>query len=160
MQFQTPYTKNVKPQTICKDPHLTEQAPAESCDINKILKDYQKTGFIEHAQKHEGMYDDVTSVDFARSMQIVAETKSMFEGLPSSYRAQFNNQPAQFLDFVQNPENAEKMAQMGILKGNDGINIYGAATKAPVEAVQAQSAPTQADKGAAPAAAETASQEA
>ena len=150
MKFQTPYDRknNCKPKTICEEETLTEQTHKNQCDINRILKDYQKNGFIAHAKKHEGQYDDVSSMDFTNAMQTVATVKSMFEGLPSTYREQFGNNPTNFLTFVQNPDNAQQMQKMGILKGNDGINIHGAATKAPVEAVQAQKAPTQADEGA------------
>lgn len=149
MKIITPYDyKNrPRPRTIFKDPHMTEQAHKDTCDINRILKDYQKTGFIEHSKKHEGQYDDVSSMDFESAMNTVANVKSMFEGLPSTYRSQFGNNPSNFLEFVQNPDNHAQMQQMGILKGNDGINIKGAAVKSPVEAVQAQNAPTEASQG-------------
>lgn len=147
MKFQTPYKRDTFKGTEFKDKHLTEQAHKDTTDINRILKDYQKTGFVAHAKQHEGQYDDVSSMDFQKAMQTVATVKTMFEGLPSSYRAQFGN-PSNFLDFVQNPNNEAQLAKMGILRGNDGIDIHGAATKAPVEAVQAAQPPTEADKGA------------
>ena len=47
-------------------------------------------------------------------MQIVATANSMFQDLPSSIRNQFQNDPGQFLDFVQDPENLEEMREMGL----------------------------------------------
>jgi phage internal scaffolding protein len=136
MEFQTAYGANKKPVIKPKkgEPVLTEQAHKDECDMNRILDKYQKTGFIEHAKKHEGRYDDVTNVDFQEAMNVVANVKSMFEELPSKFRAEFENNPGKFLEFAQNPQNAEKMHKMGILLGNDGFDIRGAAIMTPTEA--------------------------
>lgn len=152
MEFQTAYSREIKSVTVFNDEHMTEQAHKDTTDINRILKDYQKTGFIAHAKKHEGQYDDVSSMDFEKAMATVANVKSMFEGLPSTYREQFGNNPTNFLQFVQNPQNTDTLKKMGILKGNDGFDIHGAATLAPVEA-KAASAALGAEQGAATAAA-------
>lgn len=111
---------------------LTEQAHKNQCDINMILKDYQRTGFIQHAKKHQGKYDDVSAIDFQKAQNTVANVKTLFERLPALIRAEFNHEPGAFLEYVQNPANAKKLQQRGILKGNDGIDISGAPSKAPV----------------------------
>lgn len=112
---------------------LTEQAHKDQCDINLILEDYTRTGFMRHARENKGRYDDVSAVDFQKAMETVANVKSMFEGLPSEIRKEFNGDPANFLNYVQNPENAKVLEQRGILAGNDGIDISGAYTKAPTK---------------------------
>ena len=38
----------------------------------------------------------------------------MFADLPSSIRTKFNNDPAQYLDFVQDPEKLEEMRELGL----------------------------------------------
>ena len=111
----------------------TEQAHADKCDINHILRDYHKTGLIKHAAQHQGTYDDVTAVDFQNAMFLVTNAQKMFDSLPANIRTRFGNDPGSFLDFVQNPDNTDEMAKLGILKGNDGINVAGAQTGAPVE---------------------------
>lgn len=110
---------------------LTEQAPARQCDMNYILKDYYASGMIKHANDYVGRYDDVTGADFQSAMNIVTSAQRMFEDLPSNLRKRFGGSPAAFLDFVQDPANQAEMGRMGILKGNDGIDITGAATRAP-----------------------------
>jgi len=40
----------------------------------------------------------------------------MFEELPSTIRAQFENNPEKFLEFVQNPDNLDKMRELGLAK--------------------------------------------
>lgn len=119
------------PTLICEDESLTEQSHKEQTDINLILKDYRRTGFIAHAKKHQGQYDDVSAVDFQNAMDTIANTKSMFEALPSAIRAEFGNDTISFLNYVQNPANASVLEQRGILVGNDGINIHGAIVDTP-----------------------------
>jgi len=123
--------------TIDTGAGLTEQAHARETDINFILKDYQRTGLMRHAKQNQGRYDDVTPLDFAQAMEITANARSMFEELPSSFRRKFSNSPALFLDYVQNPDNKDSLEKMGILIGNDGVDVTGAATLAPVEAKEA-----------------------
>lgn len=111
----------------------TEQAHKAQCDINVILRDYQRTGLIRHAKENAGRYDDVTAIDFTQAMQLVTSAQNMFLSLPSDMRKRFGNDPAAFLDFVQNPENAGEMQKLGILKGNDGIDVSGALVGSPTK---------------------------
>ena len=113
---------------------LTEQSHKNETDMNYILKDYVKTGLIKHAKEHEGKYDDVSVQDFQEAMFIVAEANNMFQDLPGEIRKSFGNDPSRFLEFTQNPDNLDAMQKMGILKGNDGLDISGAQTMAPTEA--------------------------
>lgn len=126
---------------------LTEQAHKRETDINYILRDYERTGFIKHAQKHKGKYDDVSVQDFQDAMFIVTNAQKMFDELPGQVRKRFQNSPAEFLSFVQDPNNAAEMAKLGILRGNDGVDVSGTAvnvpTKAHYEAVQAAPAPAE-----------------
>jgi phage internal scaffolding protein len=122
-----------KGETVDTGEGLTEQAHKKECDMNYILADYRRTGLIKHAAKFKGKYDDVTQADFQDAMFIVTEAQQMFEQLPSETRNRFGNDPGAFLGFVQNPDNKEEMQKMGILKGNDGIDINGAVVPSPVE---------------------------
>jgi phage internal scaffolding protein len=101
---------------------LTEQAQKDQCDINLILEDYSRTGFMRHAKQNEGKYDDVSALDFQEAMITVANVKSMFEGLPSEIRKEFGHDPSKFLQYVQDPKNEEELAKRGILRGNDGVD--------------------------------------
>lgn len=122
-----------RPITLDCGPGMTEQAHKHETDMNYILRDYAKTGLMKHAREHEGRYDDVSVQDFQEAMFIVKEAENMFNDLPSQIRKRFNQSPAEFLDFVQNPENKDEMQRLGILRGNDGVDIKGAVTNAPTE---------------------------
>ena len=111
---------------------LTEQSHKDATDMNFILKDYHRTGLIKHAEKNKGRYDDVSVQDFQEAMFKITEAQSMFDSLPGNMRKRFGNDPAAFLDYVHNPENLGEMKKMGMLVGNDGIDVSGAQTGAPV----------------------------
>lgn len=112
-------------------PGLTEQAHKDETDMNLILEKYARTGYIRHAKKHQGKYDDISVQDFQSAMFIVSNAQSMFNELPALVRKEFGNEPSRFLDFVQNPANEGRMRELGILRGNDGLDISGAAVGSP-----------------------------
>lgn len=93
----------------------TKSSFKAECDINNILRKFQKTGAIEHMNKHEPEYGFATSLTFIEAMQTVDQAKQMFADLPSSLRKKFNYKPEAYLDFVQNPENLPEMAELGLL---------------------------------------------
>ena len=86
----------------------------EECDINMILKKFQRTEAISHWHEFHGAYGDATANDFMAAMVIVTEAQQMFDALPSELRNRFNHSPAEFLDFVQDPANADKMHELGL----------------------------------------------
>lgn len=130
--FQTRYGKRLKP-TIDTGEGLTEQAHKDECCINRILADYTRTGLLKHAKQFEGRYDDVSAMDFQEAMNTVANVKTLFEALPSKTRYEFGNDPVHFLSYVQNPANSQRLQEMGILRGNDGLKFDGKPSGAPVK---------------------------
>lgn len=86
---------------------MTQENFQESCDINNILKKYQKTGVIDHVSQFGEQYGELDGQTFHEMMTTVAEAQSMFNELPSKAREYFDNDPGAFLDYVENmdPEN-------------------------------------------------------
>lgn len=114
MKFQTAYSRpKVSPEITCP-PGMTEQSFRNECDINQILKRFVKTGNLEHAERYEPVYGEHTGLDLKSALDIVADANNMFMDLPSETRNRFENDPAQFLDFVQDEENAEEMFKLGL----------------------------------------------
>lgn len=88
-----------------KQVKLTEDSHAAACDIHNILRKYKDSGVIEHVNKGEPLYFDAVGVPtFQESMQIVAEATSAFAQLPATMRAEYENDPAKWLDAMQNEE--------------------------------------------------------
>ena len=118
-QLKKDYFSNAKPrktrfQTPVGGESMTKQSFKDECDINKIMEKFQKTGAITHYAKHAPSYGDATPVDYQNALNIVADANTMFEELPSSIRKKFDNDPSQFLEFVQDEKNSEEMIQLGL----------------------------------------------
>lgn len=95
-------------------PH-TRQEFKEECDINNIMAQYMTTGEFFHINETAPQYLDCTGEDFRASMDYIAGAFSMFEELPASVRMQFDNDPAEFLDFCSQEKNRPELAAMGLL---------------------------------------------
>lgn len=117
--IRKPYEEKPRVQISFDEPGQTKQAFKDECDINNIMKKFQKTGAITHANNRFAEYGFATSVDFTESMAIVIQAQELFNELPSSIRAKFGNSPEAFLDFAQNPDNSLEMAKMGLSEPED-----------------------------------------
>lgn len=95
--------------------YFTEQVHKRECDVNEIIKKYDKTGLITHISKFEGHFGDMTGADFTTMQQQVTNAHSMFNELPAEIRKEFNNNPANLLSFMENPENREKAIELGLI---------------------------------------------
>lgn len=103
--------------TTFTEPSMTKQSFASECDINNIMSKYQKSGLLTHVNKYQGSYADVSNaVDYHDALNIVLAGNEAFESLPSSLRKKFNNDPAEFLSFVDDAENADEMIKLGLRK--------------------------------------------
>ena len=92
----------------------TKQWHKKECDINQIMQKYQKTGVIDHLNTHKEQYGFATSTDLKESLQMIQTANDMFADLPSKARTKFDNDPGQFLDFVQDPNNESELHNLGL----------------------------------------------
>lgn len=117
-KFKTQYSKTKNRISLnFQKPSRTMQAPKAECDINTIMSKYQKTGLLTHVNEHQGQYADLgDSVDFQMANNHLIAANESFQSLPSSLRKKFDNDPAQFLDFVNDPKNIQEMQKMGLTK--------------------------------------------
>jgi phage internal scaffolding protein len=118
MEFKTrynPYKGSVIDQSGEKS--MTLQSEADSCDINKIMELFNRTGKLPSMQQRPAQYGDARVVDYATAQQIIMDAKAQFMELPAKARKAFANDPQLFLEAIgdQSPENAEKLKKLGIL---------------------------------------------
>lgn len=104
---KTPYIRHIySPRVVVPAPKcgetVTHQSFKAECDINNIMAKYVRTGVVEHINTHSAQYADVSAVDFLEAMTKVSEAQDMFDDLPAKVRKAFDNDPAAFLDYVQN----------------------------------------------------------
>lgn len=92
-----------------------QQHQADDCDMKTIINRFLKTGEITHISNQRMQFLDVThSTDYDKSLQIVLDAQDTFFELPSNLRSRFNNDPSQFLKFMDDPNNKEEAIEMGL----------------------------------------------
>jgi hypothetical protein len=113
-KFRTAYnTGNENYSELHNDDGLTEQHHAETCDINKILAQFQETGILPTSTNNP-QYGDVSEHNYQEVQNQLANAKSLFEELPDPVKAQFENKPFKFLQFAEDPKNMDSLVEMGL----------------------------------------------
>ena len=94
---------------------LTEQHHKDRVNIHTIMRKYEKTGILEHVSQYKGEYMNLAGrPEFHEAMNIIAEAQQMFETVPAEIRKKFGNDPAEYVEFMQNPENRDKIEALGL----------------------------------------------
>lgn len=114
--IRAPYDGEAIKVGIDTGPSMTKQSHKDECDINRIMSKYQKTGIITHVAKYAARYGEASDIDYQTALNTVMEAQQMFADLPSTVRKRFDNDPAEFLQFVSDPGNVEEMRQLGLVE--------------------------------------------
>lgn len=103
------------PGTDCsKDPGLTDQSQAAETDVNFIIKRATQSGILP-GQDIERIFADVSeSMDYQQARNLVINAENQFNALNAEVRKKFDNDPGQFLAFVEDPQNASELVKMGL----------------------------------------------
>lgn len=101
---------------VCCDPSLTQQQFKEDADINTIVERFGITGKMPDNLRIP-TYGDFTGVsDFRSALAAVEAAERDFMALPANIRADFDNDPQQFLEFADDPSNFSALREMGLTK--------------------------------------------
>lgn len=102
--------------TVIAGESRTKQAFRDECNINNIMRKFEKTGMVDHVRTVNGSYDDFTNtpVDYHDAMNIVVNAQNMFMTVPAKVRARFGNDPGAFISFVEDPANREECVKLGL----------------------------------------------
>lgn len=105
---------------------MTQQQFKDESDINNIV-DYNMrykdpafitkltlAGKISQAQPIYGDFSEVQ--DYRHSLEVMEQAQKQFNALPAKVRARFNNNPADMLAFVENPDNALECVSLGLMQ--------------------------------------------
>lgn len=99
---------------------LTEQHGARDTDINFLMKKYapdELALYIAARNSHRQMlpdHDYSTELSMQDAMNHVHISRQAFQNLPDDIRRRFGSH-VEFLKFIDNPQNEEKMVRMGVL---------------------------------------------
>lgn len=101
-------------------PTLTEQHTAHLTNLNWLIKKYTSDELAAYMAAREQYRQEILGHDFSQepdlqgSMNVVVQLKKNFNELPDNIREKFRS-PAEFYKFIDNPNNAQKMIDMGLL---------------------------------------------
>ncbi len=98
--------------------YFTEQHHKKECDVNLIIKKYDKTGLINHVAKFEGKFGDLTGMEFKEMQDKIANAKTMFEELPAEIKKEFDNTPEKLLSFMEHDENRDRAIELGLINAD------------------------------------------
>lgn len=120
------YSDRVRVVRDYSGPSRTKQAFRDECDINKIIKGYDRNGLISHLNESIPTYADLTGdeviggpMDYFEAHLFVQNAQAAFAGLPAELRARFKNDPGLFLAFVDDPSNRDEAVELGLVEPKD-----------------------------------------
>ncbi|WNK13091.1 MAG: internal scaffolding protein [Microvirus sp.] len=98
----------------CLDKSLTQQSGKDDADINVIVERYMRTGVAPQIAMPP-LSDEFHDIfDFRSAMDSVLEAKRSFDALPANVRYKFKNDPAEFVDFCEDPDNLPMLRKWGL----------------------------------------------
>lgn len=127
-QVRPVYEPEVDPETgepISK----TKQDDVEACNINNIMKKYQRDGLVTHLSKFAPSYGNASQVEYLEAFELLNTADSVFDTLPSTVRARFENDPALWLGAIEDAGSPE--ALKAILSGEEAQDSPVEPTPAP-----------------------------
>lgn len=111
------YRPHLRVQLDCGTELITKQSHKDECDIHNILRQYQRTGIIQHINSQSPLFTDLPSnIDYQDAMNTLIQAQETFAALPSSVRDSFKNDPGVFLAAFTDPAQHDKLRELGLLR--------------------------------------------
>lgn len=100
----------------CEDPSLTVQSSKDECDINIMLENMAR-GVLPVENPRIPQYGDfsTSASDYHTALNMVLAARESFDSLPAKIRARFDNDPAQMLSFLDDPDNRSEAIELGLI---------------------------------------------
>lgn len=99
----------------CTDEPITVQALKEECDINQIIARASKGQAITHVQERVAKWGDFSNIpDYREACDLIIRAEGMFMSMPPDVRERFHNDPAEMIDFLNDPKNDAEAVELGL----------------------------------------------
>jgi phage internal scaffolding protein len=118
VKFKTAYGVKERSSFETTGPSLTQQHFKDEVDIKNTIRRYDRTGLIANVNKAVAQYGDFTASvnEYQDALNLVIAAQQNFAALPAEIREMFGNNPGEFLEQVQNPENRDRMMELGLIE--------------------------------------------
>lgn len=101
----------------CRQETRTKQSFKDAADINIIMAGIIKGKTNDYVNPAEPHYGDFSNAqDYLTSVLQLKEAEASFDALPVKIRSRFNYDPAELMEFVDNPDNLEEGRQLGLFE--------------------------------------------
>lgn len=108
--------ERIRVQTYFEGLSLTKQSFKAECDVNEILRKWQKTGLVTHVASQPPKFGDFDQVvDYQGALNQVIAADAAFMALPSSVRDRFSNDAGALFAFVQDSSNRDEAISLGLI---------------------------------------------
>lgn len=137
MDFHTRFKKPPKKPIVFTTTGRTHQSFKDECDINNIMRKFQKTGVLPDMIKQNPQYGDFSSLpDYQASLDLVMKAQLQFQSLASHVRERFSNDPAKFLEFATDSKNMKEMVRLGLAVKREPEGNLDASSSIPTKAAK------------------------
>lgn len=100
--------------TVNNQESLTQQSDAAETDINVIMKRYGPSGQLPNVQQ-QPIYGDFTGdLSYRTMVEKIKAADEAFQDVPADIRGRFENDPARWIDFVNDEKNLPELRRMGL----------------------------------------------
>lgn len=100
----------------CPEDSLAIQSAEEESNINTIVRRFGLTGELPSDLRMPLSGDFEGIGDFHSAMNTVRAAQEEFLRVPADVRARFGNDPAQFMEFLEDPGNRDEARKLGLLR--------------------------------------------
>jgi len=117
MKFYSRYDRSEKLAFSTSGKSRVRQSEKDTCDVNKIMERFNRTGQLPIVQRVPPQYGDARAVDFQTAQQIVKDAQDSFNKLPSKVREHFGHSPQNYLKGISDTseDNQKVLHKLGIL---------------------------------------------
>lgn len=112
--FKSAYSDPVRVQSYPEGDSMAEQCFKDDCDVNLIMKRFIG-GQVPKFAKTGLQFGDFTEVaSYQEAMQLAIDADNEFMRLPADLRYRFGNDVGKFLEFYDDPVNADECVKLGL----------------------------------------------
>lgn len=100
-------------------PSMTKQEFKFECDVNNVIKSFKPHQMMAALQQNLnlGNYADLPDAyDFQEALHLIKDAERQFATIPAKVRDRFGQDPALFLQFINDPKNLAEARTLGLAK--------------------------------------------